>query len=550
MRFFEASFLSQLRFLRTAVLGASAFSSLLGFAKEVSLEWKPVPKAIRYELEIEHKGKAIVKKTTDENKWSGDLGFGFYAYKLRAIDKLKRPGAWSESKALVLMPDSPEPRFPKNREQVVLYDEKARLKIEWRESQGVQKYEVDVFRDGKRIFSRAVEGTRLDISEIARHGAGKYTWRVQSVVEADPRAPASLSGKKWKSEPKADSEFEVVYKDLAKPEQVYPRGNVLPPKDGKMIFKWKSVEGAEAYEVSVVRMSASSRDLASMPAGSHAKVFTTKENEILLKVPKEGKYSWQVRALANIAPDKTADAAGPKSIAEFKLDPSAQFAEGTGYVALSIMLAPYDYKVLSQNTGLEGTFKSSSFTLRLSGEKYFTPRWGISAAVNRTEFNVVSRQISRHDFELAARYRIPLDKAKHGWVVMPKFGFEYREYPELRPLSLQRQEFSLINLTAIGPVFGFDLRKQFNDEFSLGLKFAYYRPVILSGVDGTLSGGANGRNLSIGAQGLYWLSAKWGLGAGGFLEDRGVGYLLNNLQQEVQMNAFYFFGSLIYSFGR
>ena len=93
---------------------------------------------------------------------------------------------------------------------------------------------------------------------------------------------------------------------------------------------------------------------------------------------------------------------------------------------------------------------------------------------------------------------------------------------------------------------------------SLGIKAAYFSPLKLTSSTsmGTLelASGANSRNISLGAQMLYWLSPRWGLGAGAYLEKRSISYRINGVNtstdpEQVFMDGTYFFGSLLYSFG-
>src|SRR4051812_43544153 len=100
------------------VLAVVFFVSTPVFAKDITIEWKTIKGALKYEFAVERNGAVYLHKIVDETKWSGDLPFGFYAYRLRAIDKLKRGGSWSEVRALVVMPAAPKPEYPKNGDRV------------------------------------------------------------------------------------------------------------------------------------------------------------------------------------------------------------------------------------------------------------------------------------------------------------------------------------------------------------------------------------------------------------------------------------------------
>jgi hypothetical protein len=259
-----------------------------------------------------------------------------------------------------------------------------------------------------------------------------------------------------------------------------------------------------------------------------------------------------VRALANIDNKKIAEATGPQSTSEFSLNRNANYFEGSGYVALSAMVAPYTYELKSSSLNpVAGNMSSSSFTVRGSGEYWSHPSFGFSAAGESTRFQVGQSNFNRFGFELLAKYRIKFGEGKSGWVFSPKAGIEERDYIEI----LQRG--GSLDSRAFGLNIGADLRKQFTEKLSLGLKFAYFKPIILSSdqVD-QLTSDASNRNLSLGAQALYWLNRNWGLGAGAYIEKRSISYTVKNggpasssKPEQVYMDGTFFFGSLLYSFG-
>jgi hypothetical protein len=268
-----------------------------------------------------------------------------------------------------------------------------------------------------------------------------------------------------------------------------------------------------------------------------------------VRVGRDGSYTWRVRALANVDPaTQQPDAVGPESSADFKLDPNVGYYEGSGYVALSTMLAPYTYSIVSPST-TNGSASSSALTFRLSGEYYFRPQWGVGAGAENTLFQINSQNYSRKGFELFLKYRMKWGQGNRAWAFSPKLGVEERDYFEIFRPSLN---LSVVGVNALGPSVGFDLRKQLGDKFSVGAKVAYFIPIaLLSSSTIEKTGDASYRNISVGLQGLYWLSKHWGAGAGGFYEKRSISYRLNGNSnaEQVYMDGFYFFGSVLYSFG-
>ncbi len=525
------------------IISAVLVSTPNVFAKTVSVEWKEIKGAERYEISIEQEDKVIEKKISKELKWSGELPTGAYTYKLRSIDKLKRAGPWSKPLSLAVMPEAVKPIQPLNGAKTTLYHSKSKITLKWEPIDGVEKYFVEIRRAGNLIESTMVTGTRYDVSGLH---VDEYSWSIAPVLAHKGRAPATQ--KNWKGKLQSVGSFSVQTGTLAVPEILYPKGKTFPPEDNKQKLVWREIEGAEMYEVLIApnTMSIKGRDIASSPKVVRLR---SNENALTVKLPKEGSFRWSVRALANIDENKNADAVGPVSETAFQYDKNAVFRNNAGYVAISAILAPYSYKVVSPKSGIQATFNSAMITARASGEYWYGLQTGVSAAVEMTQIQVMGKSYSHNNLELHWKYRLNFSDTKYGWYFNPKAGLELRQYQELRPVS--RTEIEMLKLSAVGPSIGADIRKQFTDSFSLGIRTAYFLPLLLSGADvNKPSTDASLRNLSIGAQMFYWLTGHWGMGAGAIWDLRSISYQPGGQSkaQEVYMDGTYFFGSLLYSF--
>jgi hypothetical protein len=277
------------------------------------------------------------------------------------------------------------------------------------------------------------------------------------------------------------------------------------------------------------------------------------DNTAIVDVPNDGAYTWRVRALANIGDDKVPAAIGPESTSAFNLDKNATFFEGSGYVALSTMFAPYTYSTVSPSSR-NGNASSSSITGRASAEYWFRPQWGMAGAFELTQLQIAGQAFSRKGFELVTKYRVNFGDGKYSWSLSPKLGIEERDYFEIFP---SRSSIGTFSSSVYGLQAGADLRKALTDRFSVGIKFAYFKPLLLSSSGAKeLTGDASNRNFSLGAQILYWPGRRWGLGAGAYIERRSISYLLDKpaagvtAAEQVFTDGTFFFGSLIYSFGR
>ncbi len=506
------------------------------YAKEVKIKWGVVPGAAAYEIVVFQGDKEITKKKLDGDSavFKADLPVGSYTYQIRTIDRAQRAGAWTTAKAFAVKPGAPKPLSPEDGATSSIFEDDTKVTFTWEKVEGATEYHVEIKQGNKAIFDETVTGTEVSVQLKPEN----YTWRVSSLLPTG-RGPAALTEKK-ESKPTRWLEFHVMQSKLEGPRLVFPVGEFEPPADGKMDLEWKSVDGASAYEVWIEQ--------------DGKKKFTVKETTHAVSGLKEGKYKWGVRAIASVD-GKAASAVSPESTAEFDLAPDNEFSSGNGYFAISTMLAPYDYKVVSPATGFEGTTSSSAFVIRGSGEYWFKKRMAVSIGVDQAYFGIAGQQLSRMSIDAMLKTRMTLaGSGATRWVLLPKVGFEMRDYIHLTPDSTSVQGITYSKVSSLGPAAGFDLRKDLGPGLSVGLKFTYFYPLSASGptvAGGKLTGEASYRNWNLGAQGFYWLAKNWGAGAGVFLDKRSISYLPagKTRPEQIYTDGTYFFGSLLYSFG-
>ena len=527
-------------------------------AKSVKLEWKEIKGAVHYEIRVEKSGKVVAHKVQDETAWKGELAAGVYSWQIRAFDRTKRPGIWSDSRPIVVMVSAPELSSPKDGAESVLYNPRAGTIFRWKAVAGASKYNftiksgaadiksgaADVKSGQKIFFTQSISAAELEVPALP---VGQYTWTVQSVMEPGERAPASFSSKHWESEVDEKRELSILQRKLEAPTPVFPIGILALPTDKKLRFKWKAVEGAHSYQVTVSRK-ADARNPASTPSTTKTYQVDSNSVDIPMSVaPATGDYEWRVSAVANEDSKVGLPSIGPESRAAFRLDQNAAFVDGSGYVAFSTMFAPYTYAVSSPLNNVTGKVSSTATTARASGEYWFRPKWAVGFGIEDTMVGINSAVYSRMSVESQIKYRLQLSSGRYNWSVSPKAGAESRQYIMITSASASQ------NVMALGPDFGFDLRKQFTESWSVGIKVSYFFPVMLSGTPAgsQISGDSSYRNLSIGGQGLCWLNRRWGVGMGAFIDQRSISYTTpkSTLPETISMDGTYFFGSVVYSFG-
>ncbi|OFZ22154.1 MAG: hypothetical protein A2X94_08865 [Bdellovibrionales bacterium GWB1_55_8] len=512
-------------------------------AKDVSIEWQEIPGASEYEFEIQATRASKAKEyRLDSPKWNGDLPYGVYSYRIRALDRRKRAGIWSDPQPVAVMPPAPTPQKPEDGTRLKLYHPKATTTLSWMPVKGAKEYQIEVFRAGKPHLDQMVKTSSVDLGALP---PGSYTWKVRAVLKPPKRAPANFDGRSWISDPSDESEFRIERAYLERPVLLGPMGILPPPMGGELTFVWKTVEGADKYELRIVRTPGLANPAAFSGALSKAKpsIITAKDGEesVKLHLP-EGSYVWQVRALASLS--TTESHAGPENRSSFELNPNAVFARGAGYVALSTMLAPYSYEIISPSANRRGATSSTAMTIRGSGDYWPWPQWGIGAAAELTSFSLNRENFNRFTGELMAKYQSSISRDRFGWFLAPKLGIEARQYLSVLP------ERAAETLLAMGASAGIDIRKQLSEKWSVSGKFAYFMPLSLSGNAESITGDASYRNASLGIQGQYWLNKNIGLSAGMYAEKRSISYLPpgTTAAEQLFMDGTYFFGSIIYSF--
>ncbi|HUP57948.1 MAG TPA: autotransporter outer membrane beta-barrel domain-containing protein, partial [Bdellovibrionota bacterium] len=507
-----------------ALLGIALllFLAPRAWAKDVSISWKPMKKAASYELRVERAGRTVSAGKVKSARWSGDLPFGVFAYQIRAIDKIGRPGKWTPLKALAVMPESPDPVAPGDGDKIVYFDPAKSPKLKWEPVEGISRYEVELLRNGSVVLARETPATEL---ELPLQPSGSYAWHVRPVLDPGTHriygSEGAFKGRKWKGKPGESFDFKLEYRALQSPALVFPVGPTLRSKSDEVEFRWKEVEGAEAYEVRFAPVPRGRR-----PASNEFRRFVTREPYVLARQVPDGTWVWEVRALASYdANRKVAAVAGTESRTDFQLETSVIHPEGKGYVALSGMLAPFNYNI-DTTTPLQSPATGVGAVMRLSGE-YWPKGWlGASLAINQGHMDLGDGNRTRTDLELYLKTQLSWS-AK--WFFQPKIGLLDHQYLRYLPdLSTATTQFQG-RIQSRGLGVGFDLRRALSERWSLGFKFEYFVPMSL-GVDGTsatLSGSENSRNLSVGLQAIWWVGPRWGLGMGAFIENRSVSYQLS-----------------------
>jgi hypothetical protein len=538
--------------------------------KEVLLKWSAIPGAVEYEIEVKDGTDYQVETKTKKTEWKGSLPYGLNGYRIRAIDALGRPGDWSAVRPIVVMPPAAELISPRDQSKLLTYGPHTKILLQWKKILGVSKYRVEIRNSKQKLLQEHLtDQTEIEIKGLA---PGTYLWSVLFQIEANKNTPKELHGKKWMSTSNTTQVFSLSLGVLGAAQPISPTGRIPHAKKGKQSFNWTPVPGALKYSLLV------------FPKGSNkwVRMSTSETTSLELDLVHDGKYTWSIQALAHDGrtPSAAQSQPGPVSKLDFEIDRNALFLEGSGFLALSGMYAPFTYSLNSQARDATSKTSSRSIVSRLAGDYWWSADWGVGGSFDYTLMplsgnfkdtsNTISPQVfSRYEAELVAKYRLPFSNSRYGWFLAPKLGANLRESPHIlaiAPTDGRAPYFTVDSYVSLGASAGMDLKKQFTDQLSLSIRSGIFFPILnVKGPRGSsLRRGSPLENAYVGAQALYWLSSSWGFGAGLHYEKRlnrgAAGYVTNldgavvseqsaTEMDSLQLDATYFHGSLIYRFG-
>ena len=539
----------------TVVLVSLPIFTSSSFAKPVQIEWKKIGNAVSYELKLkpvkEPENQDVIP--SESTVYSGNLVPGAYSYQIRGVDPSGQKGRWTGWKTLAVLPESPELKSPEKGEQLAIYNDRQDTHFSWSAPELAQEFSFTLFRDD-RIYSKIYISTSAH--QIENLPDGRYRWRVQSVLRNGSTT--------WESLAAEEREFSVVHKALEPPELVSPLGAQMPPENQKLSFEWNPVEGADGYELFVLRKS----DIQRKPEDVNKQALSDELlksrpafvliNTGVFSVRREGSYVWAVRALSGTRVNESSQAKGSPSFGDFILDRNVFFNNDRSCAGLSFMASPYTYRFLSPTRGVAGYLSAVSLVLRMGGDNWISKQWGITWAVQYSRFTVFNQSFSQPELELGVKYRLKLDNRSKGFSFYPKLSLALKDYNLIVPVSpfySNYSSFSALNIYTLGLSLGFDLKKQWSERFSMGFRAQVYLPIKLLGGDssgGQINGGISKRNLGVGFQSFYWLGQKVGAGLGIFTELKSLSYFpaTSSVQERIFMDATYFVGTILIRFSQ
>lgn len=157
--------------------------------QQAHLEWEALSGAVSYEIEILRPGQATLQQRIDGGKseWSGNLPYGIYSFRLRAIDWAGQKSEWSTAQQFIASPPAPEPLGPASQARFAIESLTAGVLLQWKASPQTRLYRLQIQRDGYPL--RTLDTDKLQYVLVDKV-PGRYEFRVRPLIEPPGGATA------------------------------------------------------------------------------------------------------------------------------------------------------------------------------------------------------------------------------------------------------------------------------------------------------------------------------------------------------------------------
>ena len=159
-------------------------------AREVELSWEPFESALGYHVFVSKTPdfkNVVLKKALRTPSINTTLEIGTYFYKVRAIDKSKQVGHWSEPMKFSVDPYPPELKTPKNDVEYSYFEIPPLIDLEWKPLDDAPEYELLVSKTtGMKVLEKRFKETKFQAKTI---GEGEYLWKVRTIYKGIFESP-------------------------------------------------------------------------------------------------------------------------------------------------------------------------------------------------------------------------------------------------------------------------------------------------------------------------------------------------------------------------
>lgn len=364
------------------------FFSSASDAREVELSWEAFEQALGYHVLVSKTPdfkEIVVKKASTEPKIIVPLEIGTYFYKVRAVDKDKTPGYWSEPMKFSVDPYPPELKLPKNDVEYGYFEVPPQIDFEWKAVEDGPEYEVYVYKTtGKKAFEGKTKDTKLSVNSLEE---GEYMWKVRTIYKDIFESPYG--------EPRR---FNIEKRELQKPVLIKPDNDADAPAYQPIQLEWQRDPVARFTDVSLKYLSDED--------GSEKNLEVPKNldsaDSYLLDFAEPGVYTWSVKTKeGENTPGLTSEEA------KFKVRKDIVSNNDTGfYFGLGYQTTEQNYKTTRFGSAQKGTTQLQGWVNHAGGYYYFATGFGLQLDMYHAPFENKDGRYPYSGFTASTRLRI------------------------------------------------------------------------------------------------------------------------------------------------
>ena len=430
--------------------------------REVSFEFEEVPEASAYELELrgdtqpksEKNPTKPLKITTKTALFSGALVPGLYKLRIRALDRRKVPGVWSEELDLTVPINSTRLLEPKNKLELASTEiEKRSVEFKWSPLNGVETYILRITSVDDSSAKPIEKQTSATSAKIDLPVGKHYQWSVEPQVANElkssdnPIFDFTLTGGKLNSPTISRFNFE---------------------KDSEL--KWALADPAVTCDYQIARLDPKTK--------KWTPLFRKKDSlETVFKIDKTfdpGRYKIIVQAKAPRFQDSNISAM------DFEIplpEKKPEDIPGKGFPKISSL--GFGLLLSSGNIGFQNLssgvtqasktdFTNLNFEVKQFGERI---PWGFFANFNLRNFKSFGQDINLSDGSAGVQYRkLGLKRLDYSLLA----GISYREQQLTAAISSTTQT-SLPTTGEIGVILGGELYYLLKPKWNLRSSLLFER---------------------------------------------------------------------------
>ncbi len=442
-------------------------------AREVELSWDPFENTLGYHVYVSKTSdfkQVVVKKASKEPTITVNLDIGTYFYKVRAVDKDKQPGHWSEPMKFSVTPYPPELKAPKNDVEYSYFEIPPKVEFEWKPVDDNPEYEIFIYKTtGKKVFEGRTKDTKYSLNTLEE---GEYMWKLRTIYKEIYESPYG--------EPRL---FTVEKKDIQKPELIKPVQDQAVPAYRPIALEWQKDPITKFSDIEMSYVDDETGDKKTVPMPTNISESETYE----LPFAEPGEYTWAVRTKEGEKTKGVLSETGHFT-ARKDLISAGNFAF---YWGIGLTSLTQTYKSTYTPGYENGESKSTAWTNNFIGNYYFTEGYGLQLDLTYGKYHQADADLPYMTTTITNRLRFGTPGFNQNFII------GYRQMNVYEIINAPAASYELY--TTNGLVMGTQFNGTIARNYQLSVEGLYYKPITHIEDRGKLSG-----DVYEGTIGLTW----------------------------------------------